>query len=81
MAERGEGHVKLEGTARCLKETHRNGSRPQTRHPAKLPRPALVRARLATLKTSRVLRRLGALTEGDFQGFAAGLGSMLDGAS
>ena len=27
--------------------------------------PALVRARLATLKTSLVLRRLGALTEGD----------------
>jgi mRNA interferase MazF len=32
---------------------------------AKLPRPALVRARLATLKASQVLRKLGELTEGD----------------
>ena len=46
---------------------------------AKLLRPALVRTRLATLKTSLVLRRLGALTEGDFEGFAAGLERVLDG--
>jgi mRNA interferase MazF len=32
---------------------------------AKLPRPALVRARLATLKASQVLRKLGELTEGE----------------
>ena len=44
---------------------------------AKLPRPALVRTRLATLKTSLVLRRLGTLTETDFKGFAAVLGSVL----
>jgi mRNA interferase MazF len=35
---------------------------------AKLPRPALVRARLATLKASQVLRTLGSLTEGDLRG-------------
>jgi mRNA interferase MazF len=29
---------------------------------AKLPRPALVRARLATIETSQVLRKLGSLT-------------------
>ena len=40
---------------------------------AKLPRPALVRARLATLKTSLVLRQLAALTEADFRRFAAAL--------
>jgi mRNA interferase MazF len=34
---------------------------------AKLPRPALVRARLATLKASQVLRQLGALTEADLR--------------
>ena len=34
---------------------------------ANLPRPALVRARLATLKTSQVLRRLGTLSEPEFQ--------------
>tara|TARA_B100000315_G_scaffold253466_1_gene292308 strand:+ start:402 stop:743 length:342 start_codon:yes stop_codon:yes gene_type:complete len=34
---------------------------------ANLPRPALVRARLATVKTSMVLRRLGALSEAEFQ--------------
>ena len=49
-----------------------------TRREAKLPRPALVRTRLATLKTFLVLRRLGALTEADFQGFAAGLQGVLD---
>ena len=35
---------------------------------ANLPKPALVRGRLATLKTSLVLRRLGELTESDLQG-------------
>ena len=45
---------------------------------AKLLRLALIRARLATLKTSQVLRRLGGLTEADFQGFAAELQRMLD---
>ncbi len=34
---------------------------------ANLPRPALVRSRLATLKNSLVLRRLGALSDSDFQ--------------
>jgi mRNA interferase MazF len=46
---------------------------------AKLPRPALVRARLATLKASQVMGTLGTLAEADFQGFAAGLESVLDG--
>ncbi|MEK7806274.1 MAG: type II toxin-antitoxin system PemK/MazF family toxin [Chloroflexota bacterium] len=35
---------------------------------AKLPRPALVRARLATLKAAQVLRKLGELKEGDLAG-------------
>ena len=35
---------------------------------ANLPRPALVRARLATLSASLVLRRLGRLTDADFRG-------------
>ena len=48
-------------------------------HEAKLLRPALIRTRLATLKTSLVLRRLGALTEGDFEGFSAGLKRVLNG--
>ena len=78
LAERGEGHVKLEWKARYLNQTHRNVRRPYTRHETKLPRPALVRARLATLKTSLVLGRLGALPEGDFRGFAAELQRMLD---
>ena len=34
---------------------------------ANLPRPALVRCRLATVKTSLVLRRLGELSEADIQ--------------
>ena len=34
---------------------------------ANLPRPALVRCRLATVKTPLVLRRLGELSEADFQ--------------
>jgi mRNA interferase MazF len=34
---------------------------------AKLPRPALVRARLATLKASQVLRKLGEVGEGDLR--------------
>ncbi len=46
---------------------------------AKLPRPALVRARLATLACSLVLRRLGSLSEADFQGALAALKSQLDG--
>ena len=46
---------------------------------AKLPRPALVRARLATLERSLVLRRLGSLTEADYQGALAALKAHLDG--
>ena len=46
---------------------------------AKLPRPALVRARLATLERSLVLRRLGSLTEADYQGALAALKAQLDG--
>jgi mRNA interferase MazF len=34
---------------------------------ANLPRPALVRARLATIETSQVLRKLGSLTAPEFQ--------------
>ena len=34
---------------------------------ANLPRPAIVRSRLATLKTSLVLRRLGSLSESDLE--------------
>jgi mRNA interferase MazF len=45
---------------------------------AKLPRPALVRARLATLKASQVAGKLGELTEGDLQGFTAGLREALE---
>ena len=45
---------------------------------AKLPRPALVRARLATLAGSLVLRRLGSLSEADYQGALAALKAQLD---
>ena len=34
---------------------------------ANLPRPALVRCRLATIKSALILRRLGELTDSDFQ--------------
>ena len=34
---------------------------------ANLPRPALVRCRMATIKSSLVLRRLGELSEADYQ--------------
>ena len=44
---------------------------------ANLPRPALVRARLATLETSLVLRRLGKLTREDFQKAQASLADVL----
>jgi mRNA interferase MazF len=44
---------------------------------ANLPRPALVRARLATLKASLVLRRLGRLTEGDWRGVREALGAVI----
>lgn len=44
---------------------------------ANLPRPALVRSRLATLKASLVLRRLGTLTEGDFAGVQRALQKVL----
>jgi hypothetical protein len=37
-----------------------------------------VRARLATLKASQVLGKLGALTEGDLEGFTAGLRKALE---
>ncbi len=46
---------------------------------AKLPRPALVRARLATLARSLVLRRLGSLSAADYQGALAALKAQLDG--
>ncbi len=46
---------------------------------AKLPRPALVRARLATLARSLVLRRLGSLSEADYQGALAALRAQLGG--
>ncbi len=44
---------------------------------AKLPRPALVRARLATVESSLVFRRLGFLTEQDFQGAQTAMKSVL----
>ena len=44
---------------------------------AKLPRPALVRARLATVEGSLVFRRLGSLAEQDFQGALAAMKSAL----
>jgi mRNA-degrading endonuclease toxin of MazEF toxin-antitoxin module len=45
---------------------------------ANLPSPALVRARLATLKTSQVLHRLGTLNEAEFQAARSALsGAML----
>ncbi len=46
---------------------------------ARLPRPALVRARLATLARSLVLRRLGSLSEADYQGALAALKAQLGG--
>lgn len=44
---------------------------------ANLPRPALVRCRLATLQTSLVLRRLGKLTEMDFRNAQAAINAAL----
>jgi mRNA interferase MazF len=44
---------------------------------AGLPRPALVRTRLATLKTSQVLRRLSALTEADLRAVQEALRSVI----
>ena len=44
---------------------------------ANLPRPALVRSRLATLKASLVLRKLGTLTEGDWRGVREALGTVI----
>ena len=44
---------------------------------ANLLGPALVRARLATLKTSLVMRRLGRLTKADFRNVQAALGTAL----
>ena len=44
---------------------------------AKLPRPALVRARLATVEGSLVFRRLGSLAELDFQGALAAMKTAL----
>ncbi len=46
---------------------------------ANLPRPALVRCRLATLTSSLVLRRLGELTESDFQAARVALAAVLPG--
>jgi mRNA interferase MazF len=43
---------------------------------ARLPRPALVRARLATVETSLVLRKLGRLSEADQRGAMAALQSV-----
>lgn len=40
---------------------------------AKLPRPALVRARLATIELSLVLRKLGQLSEADLRAAVAAL--------
>ncbi len=44
---------------------------------AKLPRPALVRARLATVENSLVFRRMGSLVEQDFRGAQAAIRSAL----
>lgn len=44
---------------------------------ANLPRPSLVRGRLATLKSSLILRRLGKLTDHDFQAALLGLRSSI----
>lgn len=44
---------------------------------ANLPRVALVRARLATLQSSLVLRRLGRLTTADFRNVQAALGTAI----
>ena len=45
---------------------------------AKLPRPALVRARLATLKASQVLRKLGELAQGDLRAALAAVEMVLE---
>jgi mRNA interferase MazF len=44
---------------------------------ANLPRPALVRCRLATVKSSLVLRRLGELSEADFQAVLTSLNASM----
>ncbi len=46
---------------------------------ANLPSPAIVRARLATVKTSQVLLRLGSLSEAEFQGARNALSAAISG--
>ncbi len=46
---------------------------------ANLPGPAMVRSRLATLETALVLRRLGKLTQNDFQRAHAALALVVSG--
>ena len=48
---------------------------------ANLPRPATVRARLATVNSALVLRRLGTLPEAEFRGAQIALKSVLSGQS
>lgn len=54
-------------TGRMAGEERRGDYAIQDWKEANLPHPALVRSRVATLKTALVLRRLGKLTETDFQ--------------
>ncbi len=46
---------------------------------ANLPQPAIVRCRLATIKSSSVVRRLGELAEADLRGVQKALNSALPG--
>ena len=64
-------------TSRMSASPRRGDYRLEGWREAKLPRPALVRARLATVEGSLVFRRLGSLTEQDFLGAQAALKSAL----
>ena len=64
-------------TSRASVEAHPGDYHIEAWQEANLPRSALVRGRLATLKSSLVLRRLGELTESDFRAVRQALGDVI----
>ena len=64
-------------TSRISAPPRRGDYRIEEWREAKLPRPALVRARLATVEVTLVFRRLGSLAEQDFRGALAAMKSAL----
>lgn len=74
----GTGELVIAQITGRMSAPHRQGDyRIEGWKEAKLPRPALVRARLATVENSLVFRRLGALTAEDFQAAQEAIKSVL----